>query len=1363
MEWAAPLDIEALRARCDRSLEVAQCYAAFDAMGIAYGAAHRGLASVQAGVDASGAFILAQVKLPDRLSETRDAYVLHPSVLDSALQAAIGLSLFDGNDASSARPVLPFALDRLQLLNRSPKIGWVVMRPITAADAHVQKLDIDICEDSGHVCVRLHGFTSRVADDPRARRVEAATVLLEPTWEAKPAPSRGSDSASAYGERWVLLAGACRQSLDDLKSRYPSVNVAALPGDPGADGWLAASEQVLGCIRSILRAGPNHDVLLQVVVTDEPASELGTALAGLLKSANQENPKLVGQLVILPRAATTGELERALQDNAGPAAMRDPEIRYAGGARQVLTWKELPAANGRSLPWRDGGVYLITGGAGGLGMIFAQDILGKVRGAKIILTGRSSLGAARREQVEALQSAAPGSQVEYRVLDVTDTASVEACVADILRRHGALHGILHAAGVTRDAFILKKEVDELRAVWAPKVAGAINLDRATKDVALDAFILFSSISGVFGNIGQSDYALANAAMDRYGVMRNHLVEANERRGRTLAINWPLWESGGMGMDAAVRATLRHRGLDALTTTAGVESFYRAWASGAPQVLVLAGDRQKLEQLVVESTTAATVAPQDPPQGAAGHDELRDATIRDLRQRVAAVLKLSPERIESDVGFEQYGVDSILALKIVGQLETIFGALPKTLLFEHQTVEALAAYLIKAHRAALVSQLKLPVTTPAAAAASLVGERQPHTRRAPRQVSERPAAAPRATEASDIAVIGLAGRYPGADDIHELWDNLKAGKDCITEVPPYRWDHGKYYDTEKDKPGKTACNWGGFIRGTDTFDHAFFRLSAQDAQRMDPQERILLEVMWHLMDNAGYTSQHLRTRHQRNVGVYVGGHSFVEAGASVAYTASRITEFLGLRGPSFVVDTFSASSATALHLACQGLLAGDCQLAIAAGICVLHPQIMIDSDAWLTTRKDRRGFSTEGGFIFAEGAGAVLLKPLRDAIRDSDRILAVIKSTALDSSGRAKRQFPSDPVVMANVIRRSLEKAGVPARTIGCVEPAVTGAAANDYTEVSAYTTVFRETTADIGFCAMGTVESNVGHSIAASGMAQLTKAILQLHHGEMVPTIKMDPVNPELDMERSPFFLPRSPASWPRQREGSSELPRRALVTSRGADGTQVAVVLEEYHPTAERHHPSDGSPPQDRLFCLSAPSTDRLHAMAGALKNHLEKSPSSDLRDLAYTLNLRREEMQHRLAVIAGTVDELSSRLAEYVVTEGSTTRSLGRGVFAGDAVAGRVSMRELLDDQKEAQLLKMYVAENDLEKLARYWVSGSDLRGAGFGKESSAGIAALPLYPFASSRVAVAEGPGDEARRREPNGVSSSTKEREVAQEQG
>jgi NADP-dependent 3-hydroxy acid dehydrogenase YdfG len=868
-EWAAPIDIPALRARCDRSLEVAQCYAAFDAMGVVYGAAHRGLASVQAGVDASGPFILAQVKLPDCVSETRDAYVLHPSVLDSALQAAIGLALFDGSGAPSARPVLPFALDRLQLLNRSPKIGWVVMRPSAAADAQIQKLDIELCEDSGHVCVRLHGFTSRVADRPGARPAAASTVLLEPTWEARPVPPRGHDPASPYGERWVLLAGSCRHSLEDLKSRVPSMNVAALPGDPGADGWLAASEQVLGCVRSILRAGPDHDVLLQVVVTDEPASELGAALAGLLKSAHQENPRLVGQLIIVPHAATTGELERALQDNAGPAAMRDPEIRYAGGARQVLTWNELPAAggrasgraSGRSSPWRDGGVYLITGGAGGLGMIFAQEILERSQGATIVLTGRSSLGAARRGQIEALSSSAPGSAVEYRVLDVADAAAVEACVGDILGRHGALHGILHAAGVTRDAFILKKEVDELRAVWAPKVAGAINLDRATRDVELDAFILFSSLSGVFGNVGQSDYALANAAMDRHAVIRNRRVEANERRGRTLSINWPLWDRGGMTVDTAVRETLRQKGLHALTTAAGIEAFYRAWASGAPQVMVLAGDRQKLEQIVVESRTAGAAVPHPPPQAAAGHDdELREAAIRHVKQRVASALKLPTERLESDVGFEQYGVDSILALKVVRELETVFGSLPKTLLFEHQSVEALAAYLIKTHRAALVSHLKLPVTTPAAAAPPRADQRPVPARRPPRRVSERPAGEPRATEARDIAVIGLAGRYPGADDVHELWEHLRAGKDCITEVPPHRWDHGRYYDAEKGKPGKTSCNWGGFIRGTDTFDHDFFRLSAQDAQRMDPQERILLEVMWHVMEDAGYTSHQVRTRH-----------------------------------------------------------------------------------------------------------------------------------------------------------------------------------------------------------------------------------------------------------------------------------------------------------------------------------------------------------------------------------------------------------------------------------------------------------------------------------------------------------------------
>jgi hypothetical protein len=251
-----------------------------------------------------------------------------------------------------------------------------------------------------------------------------------------------------------------------------------------------------------------------------------------------------------------------------------------------------------------------------------------------------------------------------------------------VEQHGFLNGVVHSAGVIKDSFIIKKTQEEFRSVLTPKVTGTVNLDRATQAMELDCFIVFSSIAGVLGNVGQSDYALANAFMDGYAAYRNHLVQKNERHGKTLSINWPLWAEGGMQVNSAVVDQMRHHGLDTLTTTAGLDALYRAWRSDASQVVVLAGNRQLLQLLFGVATQSVAAAPTEsmarsPDLTSIGagvsKGELQDKTRQYLKKLLSGALKLHADRIESDVGLEQYGIDSILALKLVNELEVSFGA------------------------------------------------------------------------------------------------------------------------------------------------------------------------------------------------------------------------------------------------------------------------------------------------------------------------------------------------------------------------------------------------------------------------------------------------------------------------------------------------------------------------------------------------------------------------------------------------------------------------------------------------------------------------------------------------------------------
>ncbi len=291
-------------------------------------------------------------------------------------------------------------------------------------------------------------------------------------------------------------------------------------------------------------------------------------------------------------------------------------MRYRGGERQVARWRDVAVADGDVLgaPWKDGGVYLITGGAGGLGLIFAEAIVTHAPGACVVLAGRSGLSEAARGRVEALVRG--GARVEYRALDVCAAAAVEAAVEQIVASHGALNGVIHSAGVIRDNFLIRKTEEEFRAVLKPKIEGTLNLDRATAGLPLDCFVLFSSVVGELGNGGQGDYALANAFLDRYAEYRAELVEQGRRHGRTLSIAWPLWEQGGMGLDAAYLAALRARGRQPLSSAVGLAAFDRAYASGRAQVLVLAGDEQRLRQRLASGVDLAPSVASGPSDEAA---------------------------------------------------------------------------------------------------------------------------------------------------------------------------------------------------------------------------------------------------------------------------------------------------------------------------------------------------------------------------------------------------------------------------------------------------------------------------------------------------------------------------------------------------------------------------------------------------------------------------------------------------------------------------------------------------------------------------------------------------------------------------
>jgi polyketide synthase PksN len=708
---APTLDIAELRTECNRSTITAdRCYEAFRAMGIEYGAGHRGIEAVYSGEGR----VLAKLSLPASISDTKDQYVLHPSLMDSALQAAIGLMLSEGEILSGAtlKPALPFALEELEVFAGCTSSMWAYIRPgaQNKSNGSVQKLDVDVCDESGKVCVRMKGFSSRVLEgevDSRDSSATLGTLLLEPVWKEQCVASEAV--APRYAKHVVMLCEPDEASPESVESQINGVRCLSLQSEQKGieERFQAHAGRAFEEIQGILREKFSGEVLVQIVVPGEGEQRLFSGLTGLLKSAQLENPGIKGQLIEVEAGEDVAGIVEKLRENGRSPV--DTHIRYRDGRRSVSGLIEVQASPETvSIPWKEEGVYLITGGAGGLGLIFAREMAAKARGVKLILTGRSSLNEERQARIKEFEGL--GARVAYREVDVTRKESVFGLIESIREEFGGLNGIIHSAGVIRDNFIIKKSGDELQDVLSPKVRGVVNLDQASKELKFDFFIIFSSMAGCVGNIGQADYSTANAFMDAYAVYRNDLVALDQRRGRTLSVNWPLWRDGGMRVDEATeRMLMQTTGMTAMGSATGIHALYRALATGKSQIMVMEGNLSRMKQKVFSITTPGAIEAKKTnatSDSLSGIDtgNLLDRVQAALKQTVSGLLKVRIEDIDADTELSEYGFDSITLTEFGNRLNHEYTLeLTPTLFFEHPTLRSFAEYLVEEHQAALATK------------------------------------------------------------------------------------------------------------------------------------------------------------------------------------------------------------------------------------------------------------------------------------------------------------------------------------------------------------------------------------------------------------------------------------------------------------------------------------------------------------------------------------------------------------------------------------------------------------------------------------------------------------------------------------
>jgi 3-oxoacyl-(acyl-carrier-protein) synthase/acyl carrier protein len=609
----------------------------------------------------------------------------------------------------------------------------------------------------------------------------------------------------------------------------------------------------------------------------------------------------------------------------------------------------------------------------------------------------------------------------------------------------------------------------------------------------------------------------------------------------------------------------------------------------------------------------------------------------------------------------------------------------------------------------------------------------------------------AAASCDIAVIGMAGRFPEADDVEEFWKNIVAGRDCVSEVPSSRWSLEKYYDPDPTLPGKSYSKWAGLVRDIDCFDPLFFSISPREAGFMDPQQRLFLQEAWRAFEDAGYAPN---TLSETKCGVFVGASSgdyqflllesgigtdaYVLLGSLVGILAGRIGYALNLKGPCLAIDTASSSSLVAVHHACQSIRMGESEIALAGGVAILatpHGHIITSKTGALARTGRCYTFDQRAeGFVPSEGVAAIVLKPLHKAIQDGDHIYGVIKGSGVNQDGSTNGITAPSAESQKNLQLQVYRGSGVDPSTVTYVECHGTGTKLGDPIEVTALTNTFRTYTNEKQFCALGSSKTNVGHALAACGIIGLVKTLCCLERKQIPASLHFNKPNPHIAFDDSPFFVNTKLRSW-----DVSKLPRRAAINSFGISGTNAHVVLEEYVPPIQEDGP-EAVPDGHVVIPISARTEPQLKQYAGKMLEYIESASSQSeqndrgaeftkLRQIAYTMQTGRIALAHRLAMVVQNQQELKRELRAFI--HGG---ALGPNVWIGTAAAnGKPDLDAPGSDTEKPATLDQWI------RIAKSWVAGRDVNWNAFYGTFHPRRVSLPTYPFAKERYWVPEAGSD------------------------
>ncbi|MEL7038071.1 MAG: SDR family NAD(P)-dependent oxidoreductase [Cyanobacteria bacterium J06592_8] len=1029
--------------------------------------------------------------------------------------------------------------------------------------------------------------------------------------------------------------------------------------------------------QALLKHFPKQPLRLLLTTYQAYAVKQSDVLAGvhqclgatLNQSLNAENPELQTKVIDIRPEISGEKLTQIWLEELQTESTGEGIVAIRGNQRFVRSLEPIKTLTHQPQPIvQEDDTYLITGGTSAVALELIKGLLAQAR-LNLILTGRQPLppkeeweqclenNHAASTKIRAIQQLEKlGATVLYEAVDVTDASRMQGLMETIKQRFGRLDGVIHAAGaVDHKTFKLQqKQPETVAQVFAPKVQGTLIVDEITRSQPLKFFVLISSAAASEKNWGANlgDYAAANAFLDHYAIYRSQ----QQTSGRSLAINFSLWQDLGMAKigSKVLVWVAKTQGLNLLEPQRGVEAFWQTLSSDSPVVthvidrIQTSADEPKAETTVEVSTSLSEETVVSP-------ENLRGLVEDILCQHLA----VSQKEFDSHQTFRELGLESLGALEAIKQLnEALKTDLSPTLVYEYQTPNELIDYLEQRYTTTpATTQLKQPLT--AKSTPSLKVE--------------------------DIAIIGMACKVPGANNVGEYWNLLKEGRSTIKDVPNSRWSASDYFDASGQAPYATYCKQGGFIDNPFDFDPLFFGISPREAKAMDPQQRLFLEMAWTALQQGGYGGKH----RPKDIGVFVGcgqnnyvehfinsqyygafrrrldsstwfnqlqeqaRQSFVKvledilqpsdilsetaAGNELNQLAARVSHCLDLTGPSLAVNTACSSSLVALHLACESLRSGESSMSIVGGVNLnLSPtpltflsRVQALSQTATCYPFDERA----NGMVIGEGAGALLLKPLEQAIADGDYIHGVIKGSAINNDGHSQGITAPNPQGQAVAIRRAYNQSGIDPDTISYIEAHGTGTLLGDPIEIEGMTQAFRSFTERRQFCGVGSVKSSIGHCLSASGIISLIKVVLSMQHGMIPGTRGFEKPNPNINFPQTPFYvIGESGIDW-----NTGDQPLRAGVNGFGFGGTNAHIILEQAPvPSVPKQASSS------LLFLLTARNQTVLQTVAQQLREHLLNHPEQNLAEVAFTLNNTQREFSDKTAFVVSDRQHLLGALAE-------------------------------------------------------------------------------------------------------------------------